>query len=217
MPSYRKLLFQSILALIICSVLVVICYYFVDKPVAFFVYHSHLYQYSIFVWMTYIAGALFVIAPIALILFIIRFAIKPMTLMSKTVLTAMVSLVVAEAIKNFLKIAFGRYWPMTWINNNPSLISNHAYGFHFNHSGVAYQSFPSGHTTIIFSVITVFWLVYPKWRWLYALIYAAVIVGLLGANYHFVSDVIAGGFLGAIIAVYCTRIARLSNHSKNSM
>ena len=35
-----------------------------------------------------------------------------------------------------------------------------------------------------------------KLRPLYALAVLAVAVGLIGANYHFLSDVIAGGFVG---------------------
>jgi hypothetical protein len=31
---------------------------------------------------------------------------------------------------------------------------------------------------------------------------AAVVVGLIGMNYHFVGDVVAGGFAGAIVGVY---------------
>ena len=44
--------------------------------------------------------------------------------------------------------------------------------------------------------MTVLWICYPRFRPLYALCMAAVAVGLVGANFHFLSDVIAGGFLG---------------------
>jgi membrane-associated phospholipid phosphatase len=42
----------------------------------------------------------------------------------------------------------------------------------------------------------VLWIQYPRLRPLYALVVLAVAVGLIGANYHFLSDVIAGGFVG---------------------
>jgi membrane-associated phospholipid phosphatase len=45
--------------------------------------------------------------------------------------------------------------------------------------------------------MAVFWICYPRYRLLYAAIVAAVAIGLMGANYHFLSDIIAGGFLGA--------------------
>jgi membrane-associated phospholipid phosphatase len=36
-----------------------------------------------------------------------------------------------------------------------------------------------------------------------------MLVSLVATNYHFVSDVIAGGVLGAIVATYAARLARL--------
>jgi membrane-associated phospholipid phosphatase len=44
--------------------------------------------------------------------------------------------------------------------------------------------------------MSVLWIYYPQWRALYALVVAAVVAGLIGANYHFLSDIIAGGFVG---------------------
>ena len=41
------------------------------------------------------------------------------------------------------------------------------------------------------------WFAYPKLRPLWGLTVLAVGVGLIGADYHFVSDIVAGGFLGA--------------------
>jgi membrane-associated phospholipid phosphatase len=45
--------------------------------------------------------------------------------------------------------------------------------------------------------MTVLWICYPRWRPLYALVVAAVVVGLIGADFHFLSDIVAGAFLGA--------------------
>jgi membrane-associated phospholipid phosphatase len=113
-------------------------------------------------------------------------------------MTCSISLIVAEAAKNQLKYDFGRTWPERWINNNPSLISNGAYGFNFFHGGPGYSSFPSGHMTVICAVTSVLWIYYPKLRVLYALVVAAIALGLLGADYHFVSDIIAGVLLGTV-------------------
>jgi membrane-associated phospholipid phosphatase len=52
--------------------------------------------------------------------------------------------------------------------------------------------------TAISAVISVLWIYYPKFRVLYAIIVAAVAIGLLGADYHFVSDIIAGTMLGTV-------------------
>jgi membrane-associated phospholipid phosphatase len=38
---------------------------------------------------------------------------------------------------------------------------------------------------------------------------APMLVSLVAMNYHFVSDVIAGSVLGALVAVYAVQLARL--------
>ena len=83
----------------------------------------------------------------------------------KVVVVACVSLVLAEQFRGSLAYAFGRYWPETWINDNPSLIRDGAYGFHPFHHGIAYDSFPSGHTARTLVVAAVIWIAYPRWRW----------------------------------------------------
>ena len=80
--------------------------------------------------------------------------------------------------------------------NNPSFIHDSVYGFNFFHGGPGYASFPSGHLSLTCAVMSVLWIAYPKFRALYALVVLAVVVGLVGANYHFLSDIIAGGFVG---------------------
>jgi membrane-associated phospholipid phosphatase len=107
-----------------------------------------------------------------------------------------VAVIVAETIKDLLKFIFGRTWPETWVNNNPSFIHGGSYGFHFMHGGGAYQSFPSGHMGASCAVLAVLWNWYPRLRWLYVLTGLAVGAGLVMADYHFLSDVIAGAFVG---------------------
>ena len=71
--------------------------------------------------------------------------------------------------KSQLKLVFGRTWPDTFRDNNPSFLHDGVYGFNFFHGGHAYASFPSGHTAVTCAVISVLWIYYPAWRRLYAL------------------------------------------------
>jgi hypothetical protein len=48
----------------------------------------------------------------------------------------------------------------------------------------------------IFGVASVLWICYPRLRPLYGAVVGAVAIGLIGADYHFLSDIIAGGFVG---------------------
>jgi membrane-associated phospholipid phosphatase len=106
------------------------------------------------------------------------------------------SVVAAEGIKDQLKFVFGRTWPEAWAPRDPAFIETGAYGFHWLHGGAAYQSFPSGHMGATCAVISVLWILYPQWRLFWALCPLAMAIALIGGNYHFLSDVIAGAFVG---------------------
>jgi membrane-associated phospholipid phosphatase len=108
---------------------------------------------------------------------------------------------VALAIKDQLKFAFGRTWPETWTNNNPSWIGNGVFGFQPFHGGQGWASFPSGHTTLMAAPMSILWQALPRWRWLWAGLVALVAIGLIGADYHWLSDIIAGAFLGAAAGI----------------
>lgn len=111
---------------------------------------------------------------------------------------------------NDLKFVFSRYWPVTWIDNNPSLVQDGAYGFQWFHGGVAFASFPSGHMAVATAFAVGVWLAYPRFRW--AAIWFPVLIafGLIGRQYHFVSDIIAGAVVAYVITTLAwERCARL--------
>jgi hypothetical protein len=54
------------------------------------------------------------------------------------------------------------------------------------HFGNAYGSFPSGHTYSHCCRYDHYKLTYPRWRWLYIIAVALVVIGLIGMDYHFV-------------------------------
>lgn len=186
-------------------------YLWLDRPIALIV-HSDLLapQRSVFIRLSQIPDPIIPIALLALIGLGFRsLAGRPLSNHYAVVFVCSWSLLFAEAIKNRLKFFFGRTWPETWTHNNPSFIRDGVYGFHFMHSGDAYQSFPSGHITAICAVVAVLWISYPRWRALYVTAVLAVGLGLVGANYHFLSDVIAGAFVGVSTGVMATAIWRI--------
>jgi hypothetical protein len=67
-------------------------------------------------------------------------------------LTCSISFISTSLINSQLKYAFGRTWPVTWIENNPSLIQNGAFGFNPFHGGLGFAAFPSGHAAAVCSV-----------------------------------------------------------------
>jgi membrane-associated phospholipid phosphatase len=177
---------------------VVVSYLWLDRPIALFA-HAKTYGLALFEKLTLIPE---VMAPLGIVLFAVLTAHaltrRPMPRLPTAALLAATSLAVASGIKDQLKFAFGRTWPETWVRDNPSFIRDGVFGFNPFHGGPGYTAFPSGHTTVTCAVIAVLWICYPRYRVAYALCVAAVAVGLIGANFHFLSDVIAGAYLGTL-------------------
>jgi membrane-associated phospholipid phosphatase len=190
------------------SVMVAIAFQWLDRPIALFAHsqagRSH---HGIWVGLTHIPDPLIPLAVIAFVVLGLRALLgKAMSRHRAAALVGSVSVIVAETTKDQLKFIFGRTWPETWTHNNPSFIHDGVYGFHFLHGGEAYDSFPSGHMTATCAVISVIWLWYPHLRWLCAIAALAVAAGLVGANYHFLSDVIGGAFVGMSVGWMTTAI-----------
>jgi membrane-associated phospholipid phosphatase len=184
------------LSLLGTVIAVTVSYLWLDRPIAQFA-HEELQGYRLFGKLTLIPDALIPLAIVAFMVLGLRGLTAPrLPRFQSVVLLSGATLAVAVIVKDQLKFAFGRPWPETWTRNNLSFIRDGAYGFYPFHGGGGYASFPSGHATMICTVMTVLWICYPGFRPLYALGMAAVAVGLVGANFHFLSDVIAGAFLG---------------------
>jgi hypothetical protein len=51
--DYRKLLRRTLMAIALCIAAVLVCYFWVDRPVAFFVDHHQINKFKVFHWLTY--------------------------------------------------------------------------------------------------------------------------------------------------------------------
>jgi membrane-associated phospholipid phosphatase len=140
---------------------------------------------------------------------IVRRAWGPFQRWQKVLLVACVSLIVSDTFRISLGDVFGRYWPETWTHDNPSLIGTGTYGFHSFQRGDDVGSFPSGHACRILGFGGVWMIAMPGTRVAAIVLSVPMLVSLVAMNYHFVSDVIAGSALGALIAMYAAHLARL--------
>jgi membrane-associated phospholipid phosphatase len=119
-----------------------------------------------------------------------------------SVLLCNISVLAADAIKNQLKFVFGRTWPDSWDPQIISLIRDNVYGFNFFHYGRSFESFPSGHAAVAASVMSVLWMLFPRLRAVWAVGIGAADLGLVLLNLHFVSDVVAGTFIGVSTGLF---------------
>jgi hypothetical protein len=186
--DFRRLLGRTLLALAVCLILVVGCYYWVDRQVAFYVYNHAFNKTYAFKWLTFPPATLQSWSPLILVLLMLRRAWGPLPSCLQVLLIACLSLIVAGEFRTSLGGLCGRYWPETWFHvspalaadssnggtgalissgggfNNPSLIGTGTYGFHAFQSGDDVGSFPSGHATRIFAFASVWWIGLPRSR-----------------------------------------------------
>jgi len=134
---------------------------------------------------------------------------RPLSRAQSIGLACSITFIATNLITNQLKYAFGRTWPETWIENNPSLIQNGVFGFNPFHGGPGFASFPSGHAAAVCAVMPVLWRSYAHLRPIYVACVAVVVVGLIGANYHFLSDILSAIFVGVSAGYVTTRISSL--------
>jgi len=194
---------------VLTAVLVVVCYLWIDRPVAQLAHETRR-----LVLLDPLPRRLPVVAaPLAAIVLLAlagrALRRRPLTRPYLVLLLCTLSFFVTEGLKTYLKNAFGRTWPESWMGPHISLIRDGAYGFNPFHGGPAYTAFPSGHTAAVGAVVSVLWFFYPKFRPLYALCVLLTAVVLVVTNFHFVSDVIAGAFLGASVGCITVAIWRV--------
>jgi membrane-associated phospholipid phosphatase len=186
---------------------VIVCYLWLDQPIAFFI-HQNVSNQTIFVWLQRLPIAFLLVSFLILVWCGLWTLLdRPFSHVQFTGLVCGISFIAASFINNGLKYAFGRTWPETWIDNNPSLIQNGIFGFNPFHGGPGFASFPSGHVAAVCAVMTVLWWSYTNLRPIYVACVAAVAAGLIGANYHFLSDILSGIFVGVSTGYITTKIS----------
>ena len=210
-PLSNRFAVRWTMMFLIGAALVAGCYAYLDIPLARWAHHHQLRQYGLFHGLQALADGLVLLAPVMLLAVGGRRVRGRTARWDRAALQAAASVLGVSLLKYPLKWAFGRTWPATFYQQNPSLLHDGVYGFHPFQGGVAYSAFPSGHAAVAAAVATVLWVYYPRCRVLAVGLWLAVAVGLLGAYYHFAGDVLAGTLLGVFVASLVRRFdARVS-------
>jgi len=183
-------------ALVVCSVAVVVCVEYVDRPAAEFfertVHHSELH-----LWLTHFLRP-FVLVPVAALGLLFgagcwRISGRELAAWTEIPLLCCWSIVWALAVEFAGKEICGRSWPV------PTYLSGHQYGFRWLHGGPGWTSFPSGTALGAWAPAAVLWQAVPRFRVAGALLATLLCAGAVATNGHWVSDVIAGAFVGVSI------------------
>ena len=199
-----------------CVALVVSCVFAVDRPVSSWThahfgngralftasYDGHPLAVGPFTLLAVPAEMLGRAAPLVMAVAVVAVAAGWRPARSGHVLLLFcVAIIVALAVNRELKTAFGRTWPESWLGDNPSWIGDGTYGFFPMHGGSGWRSFPSGHTTVAATVATLLWVFWPRLRPLGVALVLTSAAGLIGADYHFVGDIVGGAYLGIVVGI----------------
>lgn len=104
-------------------------------------------------------------------------------------------LLITGLVLNLFKTLIGRQRP-----HASSEFHNLNFDFFSFHSH--WHSFPSGHSQVLFTVATLAWLIFPKYKYFYFL--AALIFSMtrITIHQHFFSDMIAGAAIGHLSTLW---------------
>ena len=185
-----------LIALALCVIAVLVSVAYVDRPAAEF-FNTHVRHTELWGWLDHLLAP-FVLIPVVALLFLLgsgcwllsgrqlgAWTLKPLLLSWSGIW--------ALAAEFIFKQIFGRAWP------DPGYVENHLYGFRLLHGGPHWNSFPSGTATISAAILATLWLVAPRLRLPGAFLAILLCSGVVVTNGHWLSDVIAGAFLGASI------------------
>lgn len=154
-------------------------------------YHNRVPDWF-FTWFTYLGDGLFTVVVILLLVYWRRFA---------TACEALSAFLLSALFAQIFKAFFSMPRPREYFNKGE-------YTGAYNHfiegvTGRGFSSFPSGHSTSIFALITVLALIEPNRRYklLYLLVGVSVGYSRIYLGQHFLPDVLAGSMLGLLTAV----------------
>lgn len=194
----EKLLKKTIIAAGITAVIYLTLFFFFDRAVDLWVYHtcSDTWIFRLATLISYTATGADIKLAIAVCL-ILLIVIDPgmKKRWTKNLLYICVSCSIAIIIGEGLKYLLGRFRPVM-------LFEHGLYGLHFFSSDWAFNSTPSGHTYRAFSILTALSLLYRRFTGIF--IFIALLIGAsrVFVTAHYPSDVVFGAFIGIFTALW---------------
>lgn len=116
------------------------------------------------------------------------------------------SMLASGTLVNLLKMIFGRYRPRF-------LFDAGIYDFAPFALDLKSSGFPSGHTQSIVAAMIALAFIWPRGRWAFFAVAAVVAASRFITTVHFVSDVIAGAFVAAAVAVVMRGLFERNGHA----
>jgi|SRR5208337_295 len=113
---------------------------------------------------------------------------------------AATSLPISFIVKSILKFTVGGIETRFWLRHP------HLDQFHRFPAVGHYAGFPSGHMAVVTVLVLALWKYYPRYRPLYLSLLTALALALTATAYHFISDIIAGLYVGFLVYCFTDRV-----------
>ena len=197
----------------ICSLLIAFSYIYWDIPLAYYCKKELSGSVrNIAQIITILGDAKWYYGLLAIAFIFVHFILKN-KLFARRVIYILFSLITAGIVNTIIKWLAGRHRPKNLFNHD-------LYGFSFFGMGYELTSFPSGHTSVVFSIATALSILFP--RLCLPVFTTALIIGTSRAiiTSHFLSDVIGGagvGIISAIVVKYCFDQKKIALQENNGI
>jgi len=181
---------KRIITIIAVLIFIVVSFLFYDRSVALYFHRADFFG-DFFQVVTELGRAEFYLVPSVLLFLIYR---KKSPVIKRSTLLMISSVAVSGMLVNILKIIFGRYRPKLLFNQD-------LYGFAWFQIGYDNASFPSGHSTTVFSGFVALALIWPRYRYFFYAMAVLIAFSRVAIGAHYPSDVAAGALLGSLTAI----------------
>lgn len=180
------------LLLICCAIVASVAW--LDVPVALWIHaHTTPWMHTLGLWLEEAGRSHWVLG---YCLVVSLLAWRSMRSVAHKHLALFASVAVSGIAANIIKVIVCRSRPPLLIEHGIQSWNLFAFKTEF-----LWNSFPSGHASTGLAIALTGSLIYPRLRWLFWLVGIAIATGRIMLNVHYVSDVLAGGLLGVVVAI----------------
>lgn len=170
------------------------CWLYIDVPIAEFFHQVRIFRNPSKYITTLGNGSIWVmVASVGILYGLLKENARPYI---NKFFTLLLSLATSGLLVSILKITIGRYRPRALVHHGIYKIDPFA---------ITYSkcSFPSGHSQTIFAAMVSLALIFPKGRWFFLSLAFLVATTRIALTNHFLSDVLMGGYIGALMSILC--------------
>lgn len=175
-------------AIISVAVVLVLCYFYVDRPLAQYLASLNLrVNIASLNWFTKLGVGLAYLVFFSFMAVFFRY-VRPNRLWQDRFWFLLSCLLIANVICGVLKVMLGRARPSMWFEN-------HLYGFYGFETKAPFWSFPSGHSTTIMAVVFSLSVIFPRYCYAFIAAGLSVAISRVLLTHHYLSDILSATYL----------------------